>query len=174
MIHEEDIFKIGQFGKPHGIKGEITLITQSDVLEETDEPYIICDMDGIFVPFFTENWRYKTDSTILVKLDGVDDEASAREFTHKEVYFSLDEVDEDDDLVGDMTWDNFIGYLVSDQKLGELGPVTAIDESTINVLMHIDHQGDELLFPAAEELIISADHDKKLLVVNLPEGLLDL
>ena len=75
---------------------------------------------------------------------------------------------------GDMTWDNFIGYLVSDQKLGELGPVTAIDESTINVLMHIDHQGDELLFPAAEELIISADHDKKLLVVNLPEGLLDL
>ena len=73
MIHEEDIFKIGQFGKPHGIKGEITLITQSDVLEETDEPYIICDMDGIFVPFFIENWRYKTYSTIFVKLAGIND-----------------------------------------------------------------------------------------------------
>ena len=40
MIHEEDIFKIGQFGKPHGIKGEITLITQSDVLEEIGRAHV--------------------------------------------------------------------------------------------------------------------------------------
>lgn len=54
MIKSDEVFKIGQFAKPHGIKGEITLMTDCDVFDDTDDPYIICDMDGILVPFF---WR---------------------------------------------------------------------------------------------------------------------
>lgn len=46
------------------------------------------------------------------------------------------------------------------------------DESTINVLLQIDHNGEELLLPAAEELILSADHENKTLAVSIPEGLL--
>lgn len=54
MIKSEEVFKIGQFTKPHGIKGEITLVTDCDVFDDTDDPYIICDMDGILVPF---SWK---------------------------------------------------------------------------------------------------------------------
>lgn len=57
------------------------------------------------------------------------------------------------------------------QKLAE---ITDVDESTINVLLQIDHNGEELLLPAAEELILSADHENKTLAVSIPEGLLDL
>lgn len=173
MIKKEEVFKIGQFAKPHGIKGEIALVTNSDVFDDSDEPYVICEMDGILVPFFIEEYRYKSDSVILVKLKNVDDEKAAREFVNREVYYSLDEVDEDD-LVGDMTWDSFIGYLVEDEVLGEIGEIMNVDESTINVLLQIDYKGEELLLPAAEELILSADHDNKRLVVSIPEGLLDL
>lgn len=173
MIKKEDVFKIGQFAKPHGIKGEISLITNSDVFDDSEYPYIVCEMDGILVPFFIEEYRYKTDTVILLKLENVDDERSAREFVNKEVFYPLDAVDEDD-LVGDMTWDSFIGYTVTDEQLGELGPVTAVDETTINVLLQIDHNGEELLLPAAEELILAADHENKRLTVSLPEGLLDL
>ena len=60
MIKKEDVFKIGQFAKPHGIKGEIALVTNSDVFDDSDDPYIICEMDGILVPFFIEEYRYKT------------------------------------------------------------------------------------------------------------------
>ena len=63
MINPEDVFKIGQFAKPHGIKGEITLLIDYDVSdmwdEPEEEPFIICDMDGILVPFFIEDYRYK-------------------------------------------------------------------------------------------------------------------
>lgn len=123
MIKKEDVFKIGQFAKPHGIKGEIALVTNSDVFDDSDDPYIICEMDGILVPFFIEEYRYKTDTVILLKLKNVDDEKAAREFSNREVFYSLDEVDRDD-LVGDMTWDSFIGYRVIDrtswQKLARL------------------------------------------------------
>lgn len=74
MIKKEDVFKIGQFAKPHGIKGEIALVTNSDVFDDSDDPYIICEMDGILVPFFIEEYRYKTDTVILLKLKNVDDE----------------------------------------------------------------------------------------------------
>lgn len=174
MIRNEDVFKIGQFAKPHGIKGEIALVTNSDVFEDSEEPYIICEMDGILVPFFIEEFRYKTDTVVLLKLENVNNEEAAREFSNREVFYPLDEVDEDDDLIGDITWDSFIGYTVVDQLHGELGVITDVDESTINVLLQIDHNGEEILLPAAEEFILSADHENKKLAVSVPEGLLDL
>lgn len=173
MIKKEEVFKIGQFAKPHGIKGGISLVTNCDLFDDVEDPCVICEMDGILVPFFIEEYRYKTDTVMLVKLENVDDERAAREFANREVFYLLDAVD-GDDLVGDMSWDSFIGYTVADEKYGELGKITDVDETTINVLLQIDHNGEEILLPAAEELILSADHDNKTLQVSIPEGLLDL
>ena len=172
MIKKEDVFKIGQFAKPHGIKGEITLLTTSDVFDDSDDPFIVCEFEGILVPFFIEEYRYKSDSSILVKLENIDSELQAREFSNLEVYYPLDAAV--GDLVGDMTWDSFVGYVVLDTRLGISGPITMVDESTINVLLQVDYKGNEILIPAAEELILGVDHDKKLLEVALPDGLLDL
>lgn len=49
-----------------------------------------------------------------------------------------------------MTWDSFIGYTVIDEHHGgELGKkITDVDETTINVLLQIDHNGEKLLLPA--------------------------
>lgn len=173
MIRKEEVFKIGQFAKPHGIKGELSLVTNSDVLDDAEDPYIICDMDGILVPFFVEDYRYKSDTITLVKLEDVNTEQDARMFVNKEVFYPLDAVDEED-LVGEMTWDSFIGYTVFDERHGKLGKITEVDESTLNVLLNIDHDGEDLLIPAAEELITDADHEARTLTVSLPEGLLEI
>ena len=93
---------------------------------------------GLLVLFHSRSIANKTDTVILLKLKNVDDEKAAREFSNREVFYSLDEVDRDD-LVGDMTWDSFIGYRVIDEHHGEIGEITDVDESTINVLLQIDH-----------------------------------
>lgn len=173
MIKSDEVFKIGQFAKPHGIKGEITLMTDCDVFDDTDDPYIICDMDGILVPFFLEDYRYKTQSSMLLKLEGVDTEEAAREFTNRDVFYPLELMDEDE-LLGDVTWDNFIGFTVIDEKAGELGKIVDMDETTVNVLLQIEYQGKDLLLPAAEDLVKHVDFDKRELLMALPEGLLDL
>lgn len=174
MIKQDEVFKIGRFAKPHGIKGELALLTSSDVFDDVEEDlYVVCDIDGIFVPFYIEEYRYKGDAVILVKLEYVNNEESAREFTNRDVYFPLDAVEESD-LVGDMTWDSFIGYKVIDKQNGELGSIVDVDESTINVLLKIAYKGEELLLPAVEELITDVDHTDKLMTVSVPEGLLDL
>ena len=173
MITQDDVFKIGVFGKPHGIKGELSLMTDSDVFDDTEEPYIVCDMDGILVPFFIEEYRYKSDSVILVKLENVDDERSAREFVNKEVFYPLEMVDEED-LLDNMSWDNLKGFNVIDDHKGELGIIRDIDDSTINVLIGIDYKGKELLLPAVDDFIKSVDYENKVLKVDIPAELFDL
>ena len=173
MIKQEDVFKIGQFAKPHGIKGEITLVTECDVFDEADEQFVICNMDGILVPFYVEDFRYKTDTTMLLKLEGVNTDAEAREFANRDVYYPLDKMD-DDSMLNEMTWENFIGFKVIDGEFGEVGVIEDVDDSTANVLLQLKYKGRELLLPAAEELVTDLDLDKKEMHVSLPAGLLDL
>lgn len=173
MIKKEELLKIGRFSKPHGVKGELSILTEMDLFDNLEDPYIVCDIDGIMVPFFIEEYRYKGNSVILVKLEYVNSEESAHEFVSRDVYFPLSAMS-DEDLEEQMTWDNFIGYTVTDTENGILGEITGIDESTMNILFQIDSQGKELLFPVAEELITGVDHKGKQLSVTSPEGLLDL
>lgn len=39
------------------------------------------------VPFFVEDFRYKTDTVVLVKLEDVNSEEDARMFVGKEVFY---------------------------------------------------------------------------------------
>lgn len=176
MINPDEVFKIGQFAKPHGIKGEITLIMDYDVSDDWDEqeePYIICEVNGILVPFFVEEYRYKNDTALLLKLEGIDSEAEAREFSNHMVYYPLSKVNTNE-LVGDITWDNFIGFTVVDKQRGEIGQITHVDETTLNVLLEIRYDGRDILLPAADELIQDVDYSQKRIMVSMPEGLLDL
>ena len=173
MIKEEEIIKIGHFTKPHGIKGELSLVTDLDVFDRVDDPCVICDMDGIYVPFFVDSYRYKTDTVVLVKLEDVDSEDEARTFMGKEVYFPKDAVS-DEDLEGDASWDAVIGFSVKDVHKGFIGDIVDVDDSTINVLLRVDHDGKEVLIPAVDELIVNIDQDAENITVDLPEGLLEL
>ena len=87
MIKREDVYKIGVFNKPHGIHGELSFTFTDDIFDRVEAEYLICLLDGIFVPFFLEEYRFRSDSTALVKLEGVDTAERARMFTNVEVYF---------------------------------------------------------------------------------------
>ena len=129
-------------------------------------------MDGIFVPFFLEEYRFRSDSTALVKLEGVDTAERARMFTNVEVYFPSKHAE--DAGPGELTWDFFVGFRVEEVNHGDLGEVTEVDTTTINTLFVVDHQGEELLIPAQEEFILNIDQKHKVITMDLPEGLLAL
>ena len=53
-----------------------------------------------------------------------------------------------------------------------MGEIVAVDDSTMNVLFAIEKDGEELLLPAHEEFIIKLDKKKRLLTVEVPDGLI--
>ncbi len=87
MIKDNEVFKIGKLIKPHGIKGEISFAFENDVFDRVDCPYLVCRVDGIFVPFFIEEYRFKGSETALITFEDVDNEEKARRLSGLEVYF---------------------------------------------------------------------------------------
>lgn len=170
MIRSEEVYKIGVFNKPHGIKGELQFTFTDDIFDRVDCDYLICLLDGILVPFFVEEYRFRSDTTALMKLEGVDSDRQARMFTNVEVFFPKKYLDEDDNEV--LTWQYFIGFRVLDKQHGDLGEITAVDDSTMNILFCIEKDGEELLLPAHEEFIRNIDKKKREILVQIPEGLL--
>ena len=134
MIKKDEVFKIGIFNKPHGVKGEISFTFTDDIFDRVECEYLVCLLDGIFVPFFIEEYRFRSDTTALVKLEGVDTSEKARMFTNVEVYFPKKYVGEEEDSDDIPTWNYFIGFKVEDVNHGELGEIVAVDDSTMNVL----------------------------------------
>ena len=162
-------------GKPHGVKGEITFHFSDDVFDRVDADYIVIEVDGILVPFFMEENRFRSGETALVKLDGIDTLEQARELTNSEVYFERRLSDEDDEP----TMAAIVGYrLVVDEDGAEIGEIIGIDDTTANTLFEVkraDAPGKApMLIPVAEEFIKGFDIDKREIRVTLPEGLLEL
>ena len=169
MIRQEEVYKIGKLGKTHGVKGEISFLFDDDVFDRTDADYLILEIDGILVPFFIEEYRFKTDSNALMKFDGIDTQERARELTGCDVYFRRDMADEDSEHV---SWAELIGYRLIDAASGaEVGTIASVDDSTINILFELE---DGKLIPASVELITNVDTSKHQIAINLPEGILEL
>ena len=97
MIRKEEVFKIGVINKPHGVKGEVSFTFTDDIFDRVDCDYLILLMDGILVPFFMEEYRFRSDNVALVKFEDIDTAEQARKFTNVEVYFPKKFMDEQED-----------------------------------------------------------------------------
>lgn len=174
MIKESEIFRIGALGKPHGIHGEISFLFDSDVFDRYDCPYLILKVDGIFVPFFIEEYRFKGKETALITFQDINDEEQATRLQGLEVFFPKafceQDLDEDETIA---SWEFFIGFKAIDKHLGVLGDIIDVDTQTMNTLFMIAMKDDEVMIPAAEELILGIDNDKKEILLELPEGMFD-
>ena len=169
MIRREEVYKIGRLGKTHGVRGEISFLLDDDVFDRTDADYLILDIDGILVPFFIEEYRFKTDSNALMKFDGIDTQERAKELTGCDVYFPRSQADEDETNI---SWAELVGYNLIDSNSGKtIGEIAAVDDTTINILFEL---ADGKLIPASEELIQQIDTKRHQIEIKLPIGILEL
>lgn len=173
MIRREDVYQIGKIGKPHGISGEVNLAFDDDVFDRTDAEYLILDMDGILVPFFMEEYRFRSDTTAIVHFSDINTQEQARELTGRDVYFPRAKAEDGEATI---SWRALVGYFVIDCASGrDVGRIQAIDDSTINLLFDvITPEGRSLLLPAHEELIVGVDTKRQTLIMDLPYGLEDM
>ena len=169
MIKREDVYKIGRLGKAHGVKGEVSFQFTDDIFDSVDAEYLVLDVDGILVPFFMEEYRFRNDSVCLVKFCDVDTQQRAQELTGCDVYFPralAEEAEETPSL------SSLVGFkIVSVPDGSTIGAIAAIDDSTQNILFELE---DGTLIPASDELIENIDVNKKEIIMNIPEGLLDI
>lgn len=169
MIKQEEVYKIGRLGKSHGVRGEVSFLFDDDVFDRVDADYLILDIDGILVPFFIEEYRFRSDTTALMKFEGIDSQERARELTGSDVYFPRNLAASDDDSI---SWSAIVGFDIIDASTDKsVGRIASIDDSTLNILFCLE---DGHLIPASEDLITQIDQQARTITMHLPTGLLDL
>ena len=173
MIKKETVYKIGVLGKPHGVKGEVSFTFTDDMFDRVDADFLILDIDGILVPFFMEEYRFRNNETALIKFQDIDTQDKAKELTGCDVYFSREKSDHSEN---NMTWAELIGFTLIDTTTGRLiGKLLSVDAATLNTLFIVGiEEGHERLIPASEELIDKIDARNRQIRICLPEGLLDI
>lgn len=169
MITDNEVYKIGRVGKPHGVKGEVQVQVDDDVFDRVDAEYLFLRIDGILVPFFMDEYRFKSDEIALVKFCDIGSQEQARQLTGCEVFFprELAEAEEHD-----LTYAELVGYTVVNDATGQhVGVICFVDDATENILFELE---DGMLLPAPEELIEEVDQESRQVVMTIPEGLLNM
>ena len=167
MIKPEEVYRIGRLGKAHGVKGEVSFQFDDDIFDRIDCDYLILEVDGILVPFFIEEYRFRSDTVALVKFEDVDTQQRAQELTGSDVYFPRSLADDDAPSLTSL-----VGFdIVDAQTAVPVGRIAVIDDSTANLLFELE---DGRLIPAAEELITGIDTTHRQISLNIPQGLLEL
>ena len=176
MITRDELISIGHYNKPHGVAGEISATVDVEVELLRDLSCLVSEVDGIFVPFFVNACRPKSADTVLLTIDGINNEVEATLLVNAEVYAlkrDFDQLTEEEDADG-YPLDYFIGFEMKDVHGTRLGEIVAVDEQTENAIFIVDRGEDECMIPAADELIVEFDVDSKTMVMDLPQGLLEL
>lgn len=179
MIKADDIIPVGTLLKTHGVKGEIVAQIERDV-DLGSARCIILDIEGIYVPFFIESIRPRSASSYLIQIDGIESEDAAKDVCGKDIYLLKKDVTISDDEPGEDGFyvTDLIGYtIVSSSDNKAIGTIIDFDDTTENVVFIVNlEDGDNSVayIPVADEFIVEIDAEHKIIVMSLPEGLIDL
>ena len=172
-MKKEDCFYLGKIVKKYSFKGELLAkldTDQPDLYDNLEAVFI--DLRGNLVPFFITSSQLHKSDLLRLNFEDVNSEADADALIKSELYLPLD-------LLPKLDGDKFyfhevIGFTIKDKNYGHVGILRAINDSTAQALFEIDRDGIEILIPMNEEFIDKVDRKNKTIVVNTPEGLIDL
>lgn len=174
MILPADVIKIGKIRGPHGIRGEMEMMITDDVFDQVDTDYVFLKIDGLLVPFFLEEYRFKNDEVVYIHFEDVKSEDDAQRFCGSDVYFPLSLVPKKR-AKQPLTWKYLTGFCVVDETVGRIGVVESVDDSSANILLMVQsNDGRDVLVPIHPDLITACDEKKRILTLHLPDGLLNL
>lgn len=171
-METNDHFYIGYISKARGLKGELQLFFEFDDYVELELDTVFIGMDGKLVPYFVERVKILPNRTAYVFFDDVDHIDKAQPLLRKQVFLpnsKLPERHPDDFRLTDLK-----GYTVVDKTYGTLGEIAEVHQYPQQHVAAVMHKGNELLFPLADEWMLSVDKERSVLEVDLPEGLIDI
>lgn len=173
-MRKEDCFYLGKIAKKFSFKGEVLIYL------DTDEPELYEEMESIFVefnknlvPFFIENASLHKGDFLKVKFEDVDSEEDADKLIGCEIYLPLSMLPK---LEGNQFYfHEVIGFDVVDKRLGNIGKIISINDSTAQPLFEILKDNvTEILVPMIDQFLVEVDRKNKKIIMDLPEGLIEM
>jgi len=166
-------FYLGTIIGKYSFKGELLVKTDTDNINSyTSLTSVFIDIENRLVPYFIKHCLVHKSSLLRFKLEDVSDEETANVLLRKKIYLPLE-------LLPKLTGNKFyyhevIGFKIIDQKKGEIGTILKINDQTAQPLFEVNDGNKKILIPLHDDLLINLNRKDKGILVNLPDGLIDL
>ena len=165
-------YKIGKFVAVHGLNGELVL--EHSLGKKTSLKGLSClyleELKQSFLPYFIETTKIKSESEILIKLEGFHSREAAKRFSSKEVWMEAADFDK---YAGKSAPISLLGFHIIHEE-EDLGEILEVIEQPHQILCTILYKEKEVYIPLHEASLLKTDRKNRKVFVELPDGLLEI
>jgi len=150
---------VAKFGKTHGLKGEIKVISYCEPLENilTFSEFFLEDKSSLEISFVSSSRSF------IAKIENINSIDDVREFVNKEIFVSAEEIRQDDDAI---YWNDLIGCDVIDQNSNLLGKIHKLENHGASDLIFIETDQEDIIIPLEDQFLGKFDLEANILNVN--------
>jgi len=162
---------VGRIGRPHGLRGEVTVDVRTDDPDDRFAPGTVLATDPAAAgPLVIEQARWHS-GTLLVRFEGSDDRTTAEQLRGTVLVIDSAELPPTDDPE-EFRDHELIGLTVVTVEGAEVGVLREIRHFGQDLLVIKRPVGDEALVPFVAALVPEVDVAGGRIVINPPPGLL--
>ena len=173
-MDNSNLLSIGKIVGAHGIKGVVKVFSyaESSTRYTSGMPLYVKDSHGNgFV--LKVDWAKPHSKTILLSLEGIADRGSAEELIGSELFIEKNALETLEE--GTYYWVDLMGiavYSVTGEYMGQVTAILPTGSNDVYVVKRMDGTAEiEVLIPALASVVREIDLEKRVMRVDLPEGL---
>jgi len=164
---------VGRIARAHGIRGQVIVNPETDFARERFQPgaELFVERDGVVRPLTLTTVRFQGERPV-VGIAGVESMNDAETLAGLELRIPAGRLAALP--AGTFYRHDLIGCRVETKGGDLIGVVVGVEGTVGGSRLVIDRAGDEVLIPLATEICPAIDPTAKRIIVDPPEGLLDL
>jgi len=172
-MEKKACYYLGKIVSKYSFKGELLIrVETDDIYSLVKIKKFFIEVDNSLIPFFIKKCSVHKSSLLRVKFEDVDSEIKANELLKKNIYLPKKLLPK---LKGDKYYfHEIINFEIIDNKIGNIGVVIGFNTQTIQSLIEVKTADKKILIPVHDDIILNVDKKNKLIITDLPEGLMDL
>jgi len=172
-MEKNNFVKIGNVLKVNRKTGELSISVRKEIGTIPAAPsFILIEIDGGLVPFVPIEFEQSAKEILTLSLEDYNNPDKAHVLVGCNVF--LEKKLLSGKTAREFLPEDLIGFKVVERKFGDLGTIEDVIESSMQTLLQISYNNKEILVPLADEFITSVITRRKIIYLDLPEGLLDL
>jgi 16S rRNA processing protein RimM len=169
---QNNLKNVGKVMDAHGIRGDIYCLIFSGDVSWINKIKKLNLKGNTEIESFNIKKIKAFKRGFIATLEGFNDRNKAEEYKGAELWVEADLfVSEDGES---LYLSEILNFELHDEKLGLVGTIQDFSSNGVQDLLIVENENSEFEIPFVKEFVISMDFDKQSILMNLPDGLLQI